>query len=479
MPRKILTVGLELASDDAVMEDFDSKTSLLDWDLVLFRPDMSDLMFANEAFNGKPSLNDYRSFKLKENCEHWRREIHQTVESGKNVFVFLSSVREVYVATGEHRHSGTGRNRQTTRIVDLYSNYATLPLDLKPVNAEGKAMKLSNLGAEMLAPYWDAFGDVSGYFVLLDPNTPGTCLTTKNGEKSVGAIVRSKHSAGALVLLPDINFYADGFLQDAEDASDERSPWTAAAEQFAIRFLSTIVNLDKALKNTTEVTPEPLWATGAVYVLEAERTLKLDLLEAERRVERAQRAKEELQEQVSAAGTPRALLYEKGKPLEVAIVEGLKMLGFAAAQFRDGNSEFDVVFECLDGRLLGEAEGKDNKAVNVDKLRQLAMNIHEDLRRDEVSSPAKGVLFGNGYRLTAPEERKMQFTEKCVTAATAQSTALVSTSSLFCAVQYLSAQPDEEYAKKCRTAILNGIGLVEMPPHPTVVDVPASETKEA
>ena len=228
-------------------------------------------------------------------------------------------------------------------------------------------------------------------------------------------------------------------------------------------FLSAVINLDKALKSTTEVTPAPQWAMESTYSLAAERAVSLSLLEAERRVEDAQREKEALQEQVSAAGAPRALLYEKGKPLEAAIVEALKMLGFAAAPFKDGDSEFDVVFECAEGRLLGEAEGKDSKAVNVDKLRQLSMNIHEDLQREEVSTPAKAVLFGNGYRLTSPLERGTQFTEKCIAAATSQSTALVSTSSLFSVIKYLSNGRDDEHAAQCRTAILEGIGLVEFP----------------
>lgn len=469
MSKKILTVGLELASDTAVMEAFDSKTSMLDWDLILFRPDISDGVYAADRYQGKPSLDDSASFLLKENCEHWRREIKQAMDSGKNVFIFLSAIKEVYVDTGARRYSGTGRNRATTRIVDLYSNYATVPLDLKPVSTNGKAMKLSTLGAEILAPYWDLFAEHSSYAVLLDETVPGVCLTTKNGDKPVGAIIRSKHSNGALVLLPDIDFYASEFL---EDDDEEGAKWTEKAEQFALRFLSTVINLDKALKSTTEVTPEPLWAAESAYLLTQERVLKLKLLEAERRVEEAQREKEALQEEVRAAGTPRGLLYEKGKPLEVAIVEGLKTLGFIAAPFKDGTSEFDVVFECAEGRLLGEAEGKDTKAVNVDKLRQLAMNIHEDLQREEVTAPAKGVLFGNGYRLTPPSERNTQFTDKCITAATSQATALVATSSLFRAVKHLSGQVDDEYASKCRTAILVGVGLVDLP------DAPSCQTEQ-
>jgi len=141
-------------------------------------------------------------------------------------------------------------------------------------------------------------------------------------------------------------------------------------------------------------------------------------------------------------------------------------MGFEAEPYKEGESEFDVVFERDGGRLLGEAEGKDNKAVNVDKLRQLAMNIHEDLAREEVSSPAKGLLFGNGFRLRPPNARGAQFTDKCISAALSQSTALVATSDLFLAAQYLSEHSDEDYKARCRDALLNGTGLVTLPGPP-------------
>ena len=185
MSKKTLTVGLELASDSAVMKSFDSKTSLLDWDLILFRPDISDNIYASDHYQGKPSLSESASFLFKENCEHWRREIKQAVDSGKNVFIFLSAINEVYVDTGERRYSGTGRNRATTRVVAKSSNYRTVPLDLQPVSTNGKEMKLSTLGAEILAPYWDAFAESSNYTVLLDETVPGICLTTRNGDKPV------------------------------------------------------------------------------------------------------------------------------------------------------------------------------------------------------------------------------------------------------------------------------------------------------
>jgi len=89
------------------------------------------------------------------------------------------------------------------------------------------------------------------------------------------------------------------------------------------------------------------------------------------------------------------------------------------------------------------------------------MNIHEDFARDEIDEPAKGVLFGNAYRLTPPEERGDFFTQKCLTSAKRSQTALVRTTDLFAVTRYLSIKKDARFAKKCRTAILSGVGIVE------------------
>ena len=65
----------------------------------------------------------------------------------------------------------------------------------------------------------------------------------------------------------------------------------------------------------------------------------------------------------------------------MAILEALRLLGFQANNYKDAESEFDAVFEAPEGRFLGEAEGKDNAQVNIDKMRQLEMNIQEDFAR--------------------------------------------------------------------------------------------------
>lgn len=463
MSKKILTVGFELASPDTTYAEFQSKMSLLDWDIVLFKPSIGDLISYRDQFQGKPSLSESASFRLKECCEHWRRELKQAVETGKTVIVYLPPVTDVYVDTGERTYSGTGRNQKTTKHVELYSNYRSIPFSLSPVSTTGTAIKLVDRGFEVLAPYWGEFESHSKYEVLLTNETITACFVTRSGGKAVGTVIRNKASSGALVFLPDINFYADEFIKE----KNGEQVWTPAAQQFGRRLVGAIVALDKGLRSAQEVTPEPAWATENRFILRSERDLTIQLLDAERDVEEAQRRKESLAEALQAAGAPRALLYEKGKPLETAIIEALRLLGFEAEPFKDAESEFDVVFECDEGRLIGEAEGKDNKAVNIDKLRQLSMNIHEDLQREEVTTPAKAVLFGNGYRLQPLDERADPFTEKCHSAAATASTALVSTPDLFPPVQYLVETPDADYARACRQAILSSTGRVSFPPAPS------------
>jgi len=477
MIKNILAVGVKLASEEVKHEDFSAKLSLLDWDIIIFKPDIGDFLYhQRDEHLGKTCLDDSASFQLKEACSHWRREIRQAFDSGKTILIFLPELEEVYVATGEKQFSGTGRNQRTTRIVELYSNYKALPLTLREIRASGKAMTLTPTGAEALASYWAEFGPLSEYKVTIGAESITACITTKTGKKTVGLINRSKDSLGTIVALPDIDFESDKFIKERE----AKRYWTPEAKQFAPRFIKSIVGLDKALRSTSEITPEPNWASAAEYALKVEADLKVRLLDAEREVEEAHKRQDEIAEKLRNSGRLRGLLYEKGKPLENAIIHALSIIGFQAAPYKNESSEFDVVFESPEGRLLGEAEGKDKNAINVDKLRQLAMNIHEDLQRDEVHEPAKGVLFGNGYRLEAPTERKTQFTEKCITAAISSSTALLSTSDLFSAAQYLSDRADEIYAKQCRDAILEGSGLTSLPSPPKPPDfeeVAKSETR--
>jgi len=223
--RKILTVGLELASSEPTYATFRSKASLLDWDIFLFRPEISEFLHNyHETYQGKPCFNDSSSFEAKECCEHWRREIKQAMETGKTVIVFLPSLYEAYVDTGRRSYSGTGRNQKTTRHVELLTNYDTLPMGLEPLAATGSSMKLTSKGAELLAPYWTEFGERSGYRVVLNASDVPACVQTRAGDKTVGVLYRSKSSAGTLLLLPDMDFSPPNFTKKKATVRSGRLP---------------------------------------------------------------------------------------------------------------------------------------------------------------------------------------------------------------------------------------------------------------
>jgi hypothetical protein len=170
--------------------------------------------------------------------------------------------------------------------------------------------------------------------------------------------------------------------------------------------------------------------------------------------------REEALSALRKAGVLKQLLYATGTELETAVLEALRILGFRAAQFKEGESEFDAVFESEEGRFLGEAEGKETKAINIDKLSQLERNISEDFARDDVSEPAKGVLFGNAYRLAPLSGRPTFFTEKCLSGARRTGIALVRTPDLFEVAMYVQESGDAEYARSAREAIRNTVGMV-------------------
>ena len=88
--KKILTIGFDLADESAEYSSFDNNISLLDWDVILIRPDIYSYINRKEStFQGNPCLSDNDSFKLKAQSEHWRREIKTAVEHGKLVIVYL------------------------------------------------------------------------------------------------------------------------------------------------------------------------------------------------------------------------------------------------------------------------------------------------------------------------------------------------------------------------------------------------------
>ncbi len=467
MNKKIITISYELPGHSDLCRDYSTNQSLLDADIILFEPnfDSYNLDTPNACYCGKPCYDKDDSFRLQEDTNHWKKELSTALKSGKTVFVFFKQFKEFYIHTGEQKFSGTGRNARATNIVTSYHNYNFFPFDIPTmVPKEGKEMVF--VGQPVFSIFWEEFKDYLKYESYFDSKVDSPIFFTKTGERTTGAIF--KVGVGNLVLLPCLDYNESKFIK--YDPKKKQSFWTEEATRFGTKLLNTLIDIDKELRKGGQKTPSPEWLNEQEFELTEERHLSMEIEKKAQQIDTLIAQKNELGKKFDESGRLKDLLFEKGKILEVAIIAALEILGYKAENYNDGDLELDqVIFSPEGDRFIGEAEGKDSSAVNIDKFRQLTFNIQEDLQRKEVDNQAIGILFGNGYRLIKPSERYEQFTAKCISAAKSNSCILVRTNDLFKVAKYIKESSNKDFAKNCRDAIKNSTGKICIFP-----DIPAS-----
>ena len=474
--KTIFSVNTEVPGEDILEIDIHSNQTLLDADIILFTPTLKRDWYeygVHSQYQGKYCLSEHGSFAAVEQTRHWKSEIVTAVKAGKLVVIYLAEPVECIRYTGEKQTSGTGRNQKVTDVVTNISSYDMLPTIDSYSTKTGARIKTTKAGS-VIAPYWDEFSGYSPYRAEIMGEFSEVVLESEVGSRVVGAMKRSK-DGGAILFLPPVDFDKTEFVEEDDDG---HYVWTEDGLQAGKRFVAAISSLAEAISENRTITPPPDWTFGDQYRLPSEGHLETKIIQISEELTRLKETKDTLQQELAITGRPRQLLFEKGTPLEDAILESLKLMGFEADGFNDGESEFDAVFSAREGRFIGEAEGRDSKAIGIVKFSQLERNLHEDFSRDEVDKITKGVLFGNGYRLVVPDERSDIFTEKCLTAAKRTGIALVRTPDMFEPTRYLNENPeDKDYAEACRKAIADTEGEIVKFPTPPVEKPVKTEKK--
>ncbi|MCY3881000.1 MAG: hypothetical protein OXG61_02650 [Chloroflexi bacterium] len=424
-----------------------------DADVVMFG--LPRAPWASETYNGKRCLDDDDSFSYKTRLTRWRTEIASAIASGKTVFVELTSPEVVFVATGEVKQSGTGRNALRNRVVTEQSNLEAIPWNLEGVvTGVGSEIRAAP-GAHILRSYWARFSDLSWYEIRFAAKAQmQPLLTTKNPRQLVGAVVETK-GGGHLVLLPAVSLGGS----DEESERGATSEDDSAFRLNSIDFVRQLLEVDAELRGHASA-PPPDWAGDSQYQTPSQHRLREQVNEARKAEEEARESREALEGSLEDAGLLQGLLFAQGRQLEDAVLRALKLMGIEADRHVDDESEFDAVFGIDGQRFLGETEGRDRAAIDIDKITQLERNIGEDFTRDEVTEHAQGVLFGNPQRLATPSEREKTFTPKCISSAERNQFALVLTHQMFEPAAYLEANDDPTYAEACRKAITSAKGQV-------------------
>lgn len=466
MEKQIFTIGYTIPTFDKNLVDFYSGASLMDADILLISPESFEPRGDYGSWiafsSGGGCYNAPTSSEYEKKISHLRKEVADFLQSGKSVFILLSKEESHLLSSGVS-HPRKGENLHSTYTK---TNYDFLPISIGTmVSAPGKNIEFS--GNPLFSDFNEKFKKNLEYQLYVEnPGNAQIIFTGKDKTKILGAIYKVK--SGHLVVLPFINYDEKKFTEHRGKGKEKKAYWTKEATQFGKSLVKTLVDVDKALRKGGDGTPPPDWAGHVDFRLAEEEVLQKEITQKAKEIEGLSLQKDELLTELEKEIRLRDLLFEKGKILENAINAALNILGYKAENYNDGHLELDHVITSPEGdRFIGEAEGKDTSAVNIDKFRQLTGNIHEDLQRDEVENPAIGILFGNGFRLTKPSERSEQFTTKCINTAKSSNCVLVRTTDLFHVAKYAKESKDENFAKNCRDAIKNSVGkIVDFPAVP-------------
>ncbi len=455
---EIMSVGFTIPGYSEEAVSLDSRRAISDVDLVIISTEISKYSYSRRTYsNGGESFDLEGSHQFNDDLSHWRKSIKDHVSAGDVVFIMLKSIREFELMTGKTEAKGKVTIHETLKR----KNSELLPIDLNEAsNSQGVNITVNNL-----APNYfrlpEAIDEHVNYEVSFKQDDEIQPLyLTRSKDRLVGGY--KKIGTGYLVLLPAITYDDEEFTEIDKDGEEV---WNRAALDFGNSLVSFLDAIKKGLLFSGISTPPPSWSNDLKYQTEAEVDANSKIDKNREKIKKLKEANKKLQDIVNQEGVLKGLLYETGKPLEDSVTEALKLLGYNAENYDDGTLELDQVITSPEGnRLIGECEGKDSKMINVTKFRQLNDSLSADFERDDVDEKAKGVLFGNPFRLTDPKDREEWFTQKAISGAEREKVSLVKTSDLYVIVKYIKdKKASDKFINDCRKAIYEQSGVVKFP----------------
>lgn len=446
--KSIATINTILPTVEGQIE-YCSGESLRDYDIVLFDPSFP--YEEREHFTaGGSCLSIEGARRIKSAMHHWSTELSDALQVGKTVFIILSEEKKDLAAV-----SSTLDKKQRLFQTSSINSYEVLPIRINVRNTKGKQIRVVDSAYKGL---YEALKEVAQYKAIIVTEI-GEKIYTANDGAIVGAVVEFDNMPGKMVLLPYFN------LNEYDKSTTEE--WLKETLNISRAIVNQLIALDDFLRKGRCQTPSPEWIDS---IVRPKKSAKIDetIKTIEKKIEALEQEKEAELKSKDSLLEFSSLLYENAKSLETAIENSLRLLGYKVENYRNGDLEIDHIIISPEGmRMIGESEGKDNSAIDISKFRQLESNINEDFERDDVDAPAKGILFGNGFRLTIPEKREEQFTQKCLTNAKRLNVALVRSADLYKTIVYVLDNPaDEIFKKACRQAIESTAGKIVNFPTP-------------
>jgi hypothetical protein len=413
-------VGIDFKKPEVKKVDFYGKETFLDADILIIDPILIHQLWSNakKTDRGLYFYSKDGSDSLRGLHKHRSLEIQKLLSTEKLVIVFLRLVKSVI---------GEILNQDE---FDIITNYDWLPFQSQYINefshGFGKEIKLI-AEKHQFASYYHAFKKDLEYEVYLQNYRPTKTFLTTNTGNSVGW--SENYVNGQIIFLPP--------PPQKEDIN---------------KILGVLIHCSTIFFKTHILNFEPSWVKK--YTLPGENAYQPQIDQLQQQIDDLIKQKEEIESKKQKLSDYRALLFENGKPLENAVINAFRLMGFQAENLKKDDMEHDVILTSSEGRAIAEVEGKDKTAVNIEKLDQLTRVVDEDFIVN--NSYPEGILIGNPYRLLPIEERSDPFTEKVRIAVKRKNFKLLTTVELFKAViKMLESPTDENYKTECREIFFN------------------------
>lgn len=416
-------------------------TALMDYDILIFHPNL----FYKKSNNKSYSYEEYNNINLE-----WSNKIYEFL-CNKNIFIFATKPTQL--------SSKTIYSPVRTSYIYTSDIFETILKFINKKEEYGKVILKKTNG--ILDNFYNRFKELLQYNITYEKvmlnntlfnrslstnsqiNSQSIDIFTGRDKNKILSSIIKIDNGGNILLLPEVVF------EETKDLTD---------------LLNIIVEIDKKLKNIKN--PKPQWLeNNENYSISISESIKSKLANIDKEINKLNENKEKLNQNLEKEEQIKDLLFENGKPLENAIIEALRILGYEAENIYIDNNEIDILAKSPEGEIFCcEAEGKDNNAIDITKFRQLSdnLNIYKDNYPDDTTY---AILFGNPYRLKDIEERiEEPFTKHCLNRAKDNNVILIKTTDLFFVIRDIKNCNDnkkiEEYKKKCREAILNSKGKI-------------------
>lgn len=415
MSKSIISVGLRIYDDRVVYCGFDQLGTLADGDIVLYQP----FIFQN-----------WNTEIICRVIDHWKSELSDAYNEGKTIIIYMPCPWQKY-------WDQEGIERDLFYHLPVSFGFPYTPKEIKKIRVEDDA--------DFLREYWALAEGVSKGLLTIDKLADGAkrILKTHTGNKAVGVLSQSKDKRlGKILLLPPFN--------------SKNGKITVGDEDITTKVCDAIIRMDQNLKNPKNQEEEkmPEWVSEIKLLKEDEFETKLE--EVESSIQKLKEQKSKIEQEKQDYIKIKGLLYGGGHNLEDLVRDVLRKLGFENVRsIRKSEFEVDVVFEYEGNIFIGEVEGKDNRAIDKDKVGQLVTTFAEFSKHQEDCIPDRGFLFGNGYRLVPPEERGLGFTEGAIKTAKNLNCVLIETKDLYEVAKIIQECADEDYCKKIRSLLMN------------------------